>query len=134
MEDIEDRLLAECREIAGFVLHNYDKAELIDADEIWTSDDRENLAKSYFNEAHWALSHVTESGYDPELVVRAVSYMGGMAVPPMKERTDWFREALSTLLFIACPYLYTKPGGEPFFEDLRRGMRDAEEPDHDQQI
>ena len=56
MASIEDRLLDECREIAGFVLHNYDKAELID--EISTSEDREKLAKAYFDEAHWALSHV----------------------------------------------------------------------------
>jgi hypothetical protein len=44
MEPIEDRLLSECRQIADEVLHNYDKAELID--EVWTSEDRERLAKA----------------------------------------------------------------------------------------
>ena len=77
MSDIEARLLAACREIADCVLHNYDKAELID--EIWSTDDREKLAKAYFDEAKWSLSHVKESGYDPELVIRAVSYLGAMA-------------------------------------------------------
>jgi hypothetical protein len=131
MEPLEDRLLNECRQIAADVLHNYDKAELID--EVWTSEEREKLAKAYFDEAHWTLSHVKEAGYDPELVVRALSYMGGMAVPPMGERTDWFRETLSTLIFIACPYLGTKPEGEPFFDDLRRGMQDAEDFTREQQ-
>ena len=125
MSDIETCLLAACREIADCVLHNFDKAELID--EIWSTDDREKLAKAYFDEAKWSLSHVKESGHDPELVIRAVSYLGAMAVPPMRDRTDWFREDLSTLLFIACPYVGTAPEGEPFFDHLRNGMKDAED-------
>jgi hypothetical protein len=62
MSPIEQRLLSECRQIADEALHNYDKAELID--EIWTAEDRERLAKAYFDEAHWALSHVKNARYD----------------------------------------------------------------------
>ena len=49
-----------------------------------------------------------------------------MAVPTMRDRTDWFGEGLSTLLFIGCPCDGTAPEGEPFFDDLRKGMKDAE--------
>jgi hypothetical protein len=122
--------LQPCREIGDCVLHNYDKAELID--EIWSTDDREKLAKAYFDEPKWSLSHVKESGYDTELVIRAVSYLGAMVVPPMRDRTDWFREGLSTLLFIGCPCDGTAPEGEPFFDDLRKGMKDAEDFGRDQ--
>jgi hypothetical protein len=45
----------------------------------------------------------------------------------MRDRTDWFREGLLTLLSLACPHSGTLPDGEPFFADIRKGISQAEE-------
>ena len=120
---IEDTILQECRELAASVLNNYDKPELIT--EIWTTDDREVLAQKFFSAAKRELEFVGPDR-DPAIVLRAVRYMGVHAIPPHRMSTAWFEHGLATLVVLACPFYTVAPGGEPFFEDLRRGLQEAE--------
>ena len=120
---IEDKILKECRDLAASVLLNYDKPELIT--EIWTTDDREELAQRLFSAAKGQLDYIGPDR-DPEIVLRAVRYMGVHAIPPNRMSTAWFEHGLATLVVLACPFYTVGPDGEPFFEDLRRGMREAE--------
>ena len=125
MKALESQLLDECRKIAEQTLYNYDKAEHISA--IWSTEDREKLAQRYFEAVKEGIKYVTSSeGRDPYAVLRAVRYLAVHAIPPMRDRVDWFREGLQTLLVLAFPFAGTPPGGEPFFNDIRRGIAQAE--------
>ena len=123
MIPLERELLAECRSIAETTLYNFDKPK--SASDVWTSEDREKLAQEYLKHARSGLELIG-SDHDPRIVLRAVRYLAGTAIPPMRERTEWFNEGLATLLELACPYAGTPIGGEPFFDDIRRGMEQAE--------
>jgi len=120
---IENKILKECRELAASVLHNYDEPELIT--EIWTTDDREELAQRLFAAAKREIQYVGIDR-DPEIVLRAVRYMAVHMIPPNRMSTAWFEHGLATLVVLACPFYTVAPHGEPFFEDLRRGMQQAE--------
>jgi len=120
----EDQLLEECRALAESVLHNYDEPKLIT--DIWTTDDREELAQKLFIVAKKQLDYIG-ADRDPGIVLRAVSYMRVHAIPPNQMSTAWFQHGLATLMVLACPFYNVAPDGEPFFEDLRRGLKEADE-------
>ena len=48
MSALEPEVFHKCEEIAASVLTNYGDAKLISPTEIWTSEDRERLARAYF--------------------------------------------------------------------------------------
>lgn len=108
---------------------NVSKPESID--DVITSEEREAVAQEYLRAAENALSyiagHTDVSLGEPELVLRAVRYLGNHAIPPMRDRTAWFTEGLSLLVQIACPHTTSIKGGEPLFDDLRRGMDVADQ-------
>lgn len=96
------------------------------SDDVIASDEREAVAQEYFRAAESALTYIASDAdvplEQPDLVLRAVRYLGNHAIPPMRDRTAWFTEGLLLLVQIACPHTASIKGGEPFFADLRRGM------------
>src|SRR5437763_15709436 len=54
-----------------------------------------------------ALDHqdfVFGQGRDPNLITRAVRYLAhSLAIPPMKDDTQWFEDMLAALIELACP-------------------------------
>jgi hypothetical protein len=126
MTKLEIALLKECRGITENTLWNTPKPKGLH--EMFDQEERETLAQEYFRECKKALVFVAagETHRDPKVVLRAVRYLACHAIPPMQDSTDWFREGLSVLLVLACPYFGVPKGGEPFFEDIRRGMEEAE--------
>ena len=124
MKSLEDELLAACRDIATETMWNHEKPTNLD--DIITADEREAVAKAYYDESLRELESVREYPADPKIVLRAVRYLQGHAMPPIRDNIDWFRHSLRTLLLIVCPFAGSPPGGEPFFADLRYGMERAE--------
>ncbi len=128
LSDIERQILAECRAIASETMYNYDKPETLR--DVITSEEREVVAQEYFRaalqEIEYAHHHEDPPG-TPELVLRAIRYLAGHAMPPIRDNTAWFYESLRTLILIALPHTASPKGGEPFFVDLRRGMDCADE-------
>jgi hypothetical protein len=124
MSALHDHILAECRLIAENTMWNTPTPRGIE--DIIDADEREKVAQTYFQEAVKEIAYVQGCGQDPEIVLRAVSYLSIHAIPPQRESTSWFREGLHTLLVLACPFAGVPPGGQPFFEDIRRGMQLAE--------
>jgi len=66
-------------------------------DDIIDRDERERVAQAYFQEAIEEIEYVTADGtHGPEVVLRAVRYLGVHAMPPLRDSTSWFREGLRT--------------------------------------
>ena len=124
MKDFREQILNECRRITENAMWNAPRPQSIE--DIVTSDEREAIAQIYFQAAEQALEYIASASdshsCSPELVLRAVHYLGNHAIPPMGAKTAWFREGLLLLVQIACPYAASAKGGEPFFNDLRHGM------------
>ena len=126
MEDLESRLRRECEAIAENVLTNYDEPELIRPQDIWSSEDRDRLAQRYYDIALHQVDCARRYDGDPEVVMRAVRYLGRQAIPPLRDDPSWFLHCLILLLELARPTGPVGPEGEPFFDDIRRGMKEAE--------
>jgi len=126
MNELENALLAECRSITENTLWNPPNPRGID--DVHDFEEREVLALRYFAACKSGLEFIRaeETGQDPYIVLRAVRYLSGHAIPPMRDSVEWFREGLHLLLTMACPYFGVPKGGEPFFADLRRGLETAE--------
>ena len=124
MNPLHDRLLAECRLIAQQTMWNPPLPTGME--DIIDSDERERVAQAYFQDALKEIDYVATGDHSPEVVLRAVQYLGVHAMPPLRDSTSWFREGLHTLLVLACPFAGVPPGGELFFSDIRRGMEIAE--------
>jgi hypothetical protein len=124
MNDIHKQLLDECRRITENSMWNVPEPK--SAEDVITSEEREAVAQEYFRAAERALAYIASDADaplgEPELVLRAVRYLGNHAIPPMRDRTAWFTEGLLLLVQIACPHTTSIKGGEPFFVDLRSGM------------
>jgi hypothetical protein len=126
MKPLETKILKECEAIASTVLTNYGEAKLISPTEIWTADDREKLARGYFEIARHELAGLALGEEDPTIVLRAIRYLKRCyAIPPLREDTAWFKHGLSVLVELACPDASVGPKGEPFFDDIQRGIRNA---------
>jgi hypothetical protein len=124
MDEIRKQLLAECRRISENSMWNVPDPK--SPADIITSEEREAVAQEYFRAAEAALHYIASNSDEPlgepDLVLRAVRYLGNHAIPPMHDHTAWFTEGLLLLVQIACPHTRSIEGGEPFFADLRRGM------------
>jgi hypothetical protein len=65
---------------------------------------------------------------DPNVITRAVSYMGDVHAVPMSSSvsTQWFDAVLSCLVELAVPNAVVSQRSLPFFDDVRRGIETAE--------
>lgn len=80
------------------------------------------LADQFFSEAAKCMELI-ESPDDPAVVVRAVNFLRSTyAIPPMKDDTAWFKQALDLLLHLVYPNAAADEDGEAFLEDLEAGI------------
>jgi hypothetical protein len=126
MDELESTLLDQCRAITQNTLWNSPNPKGLD--EMFDSSEREALAQKYFEHCLLILrvGVYPDPGKDPRVVLRAVKYLGSFAIPPMGSRVTWFSEGLHVLLNLAWPISGTPVGGEPFFDDIRHGLDEAE--------
>jgi hypothetical protein len=69
---------------------------------------------------------VISQGRDPNLITRAVQYLGGtLAPPPMGRGASWFHSSLETLIGLACPPGPLDRKTAPFLDDLAEGISRA---------
>ena len=62
------------------------------------------MVEPYYQEAMHHEQFLTEQGYDPNGLTRAVKYLAlKHTIPPMAEDIVWFREMLHVLIELACP-------------------------------
>jgi hypothetical protein len=63
---------------------------------------------------------------DPNLITRAVLYLGRtLAPPPMGRGVSWFHGSLETLVGLACPAGRLDPTTARFLDDLAEGISRA---------
>ena len=126
MDALDSLVMKECEAIAASVLFNSHAEGLISPGEIWSSDDRVHLARALFELAKSEIENLGMLERDPNIVLRAVRYLKREAIPPHGRDTEWFLHGLAPLVVLACPVGPVGPEGEPFFDDIRRGMEEAE--------
>lgn len=117
MELNREALHAACLDVARSTL--WKPKEQIQS----TEAEIEALAEKYSRHALHYVEFVTEQGYDPNLLVRAVRYLAHThAMPPLGNDTGWFVDMLDVLVELACPNTGLPPRGKDFIRDLRRGL------------
>ena len=117
MELNTEALLAACHETAKITLW-----QPVDEKQP-TEEEVEDLAEAFYAMSKTHLDYISEQGYDPNILVRAVRYLGHThAIPPMKDDARWFGDMLEVLIEIACPNVNLPRKGEDFLEDLRHGL------------
>lgn len=121
MKTFAARLMIECRKIAEHTMWNTPTPKSLN--DIIDSSERETVAQKYYDAAINELEYIKAGNDDPEILIRAVKYLIVHAIPPMRDSTNWFREGLHILIELSCP---SSGGGDPFFEDIRRGMNRSE--------
>jgi hypothetical protein len=84
------------------------------------------LANSFYLFAREHVSRIKEQGCDPDILVRAVSYLAGThAIAQMHDSTEWFFFMLRALVELACPQREQNVETIGFFADLENGIRRA---------
>jgi hypothetical protein len=84
------------------------------------------LAEQLFKIAKDHEEFLIGQGRDPNLITRAVLYLEYVhAIPPMKDRTNWFYDMLQVLIELACPNSVTPRRFESFYKDVERGIQEA---------
>src|SRR5438034_8519989 len=101
MNTLEKELLHQCRQIAETTMWNHEKPANLD--DIITKEERERVAQAYYQAALGLMPSVKEAKEDPAVILRAVRYLHGHAMPAIRRNSEWFRESLQTLLLILCP-------------------------------
>lgn len=86
----------------------------------WARHDLSECEQFYYTTAELEAGRVRQAGQDTGLVTRAVRFLARQSIPP--DFVPWFRERLGALLDLACPEQASPVCGEPFFQDLARGM------------
>jgi hypothetical protein len=102
-----------CRRVADNTMWNTPNPKGMS--DIITSEEVEDVVARYFKCASETANCVREVGGDPNLVVRAVDYLAGLAIPPIKDDMRWFRESLSTIAELAHPEV---TGGEAAYHPI----------------
>lgn len=102
-----------CRRVADSTMWNTPNPKGIS--DIITSAEVEEVVARYFKFASATAKDVREVGGDPNLVVRAVDYLAGLAVPPIRDDMRWFRESLRTITELACPEI---TGGDAAYHPI----------------
>ena len=86
----------------------------------------QRLADTFYHFAREHVSRIREQGGDPDILVRAVSYLAvSHAIAQMHDSTEWFFFMLRALLEIACPVVELNEESIGFLADLEAGIRRA---------
>lgn len=81
------------------------------------------LAEGFVQIAHEQAIIVIESGRDPNIVVRAITYLAYTHVIPSSiDAKWWFVEMLSCLLELAVPSMIQTPESSAFLQDIQEGI------------
>ena len=84
------------------------------------------LAEQFERIATDHCEHVISQGRDPNLITRAVRYLGRtLAPPPMGRGASWFHSSLETLVGLACPAGRLDRNTAFFLDDLAEGISRA---------
>ena len=120
MKSLDLEALREaCRMVAKATL--WQTPEPRDISEIIDTDQIERTVEAYYLGAEQRANELAEDGHDPNFVTRAVLYLAHEhAIPPMKEDTRWFQEALDVFVRLISPI--TVPDGRmtAFMRDIER--------------
>lgn len=123
MKSLDLEALREaCRTVAKATLWQTprprDISDIIDSDQI------ERTFQAYYVEAEQRANELAEAGHDPNFVTRAVLYLAHEhAIPPMKEDTRWFQEALEVLVRLISPITVAEGRMSAFMRDIERAAR-----------
>lgn len=111
-----------CRTVAKSTL--WQTPEPRDISDIIDSDQIEGTVQAYYAEAEHRAVELADNGHDPNFVTRAVLYLAREhAIPPMKEDTRWFQEALDVLVRLIAPITVPDKSMRVFMKDLERAAR-----------
>lgn len=91
----------------------------------WTRHELSECEQFYYTTAELEAGRIVLFGEDAGIVTRAIRFLARQPIP--REFVPWFRERLGALLDLACPEHASPVCGEPFFQDLARGMNSANE-------
>lgn len=81
------------------------------------------LAEQFERLATDHCERVISQGRDPNLITRAVRYLGcTLASPPMGRGASWFHNSLETLIGLACPAGRLDRSTAVFLDDLAEGI------------
>lgn len=84
------------------------------------------LAQQFERIATDHCERVISHGRDPNLIIRAVRYLGRtLAPPPMGKGVSWFHGSLETLVGLACPTARLDRTTALFLDDLIEGIARA---------
>jgi hypothetical protein len=110
----QNRLKAACLEIARNTMW---ERRPVDSAYIVTH------AESLYRIAQDHKEFVFGQGRDPNLITRAVRYLGHThAIPPMREDLHWFFDMLTALIELACPNTSATKEDEMFYRDVEAGI------------
>lgn len=123
MKNLDLEALREaCRTVAKATL--WQTPEVRDISDIIDSDQIERTVEAYYVAAELRANELAEDGHDPNFVTRAVLYLAHEhAIPPMKEDTRWFQEALDILVRLISPITVPDGGMTAFMRDIERAAR-----------
>jgi hypothetical protein len=83
----------------------------------------ETLAARYQDEALQHLEFILGQDRDPNLLTRAVHYIGDAhAIPPMGTDIIWFRSMIDFAVELAVPNAGLSDEGRPFLADVQAGI------------
>jgi hypothetical protein len=81
------------------------------------------LAEQFERIAGDHCERVISKGRDPNLIIRAVRYLGRtLPPPPMGKGASWFHSSLETLIGLACPTGRLDRTAAVFLDDLAEGI------------
>lgn len=113
----DEDLKAACHEVARETM--FDRRP-VDVDEI------QRVGAAMYEVAKEHLGYVQRSGGTGEYVVHAVRYLGRThAMPPMRDGTYWFDNALEVLVELAYPNSGPSARDALFYRDLVHGLTET---------
>jgi len=110
-------LRAACYEVARAVYWEPNNPEAFCLDAI------NPVARRYYKTALIEAKGFQDAGLDPNMIVRAVRYLGQMhAIPPQREHPAWFADSLAVLAELVCPGDVPHGLSVEFLRDVQRGI------------
>jgi hypothetical protein len=90
------------------------------------------LAREFMLIASTQVVDVSESGRDPNIITRAITYLTYTHVAPIGVDSKWwFTETLTCLVELAVPSMIQTSESSAFLLDVRKGIADAMGPGKD---
>jgi hypothetical protein len=110
----QSRLRAACFEVARTTLWSRRPTDVLAI---------QSLADTFFARAVEYEEFVSGQERDPNLITRAVEYLGHThAIPPMRDDASWFGDMLAVLIELACPNCGAESSAEDFYQDIEFGI------------